>query len=91
MDVDPESATVVLEDGSKYTGDIVLGADGVSVGEDRSNKSRHSPVLIFLVQHTQNRSRTRNQASWLRKKLVPIYDSSGSDSEKPPNRSFRPV
>ncbi|VUC30777.1 unnamed protein product [Clonostachys rosea] len=30
VDVDPESATVVLEDGSKYTGDIVLGADGVS-------------------------------------------------------------
>ncbi|CAG9982947.1 unnamed protein product [Clonostachys byssicola] len=30
VDVDPGSSTVVLEDGSKYTGDIVLGADGVS-------------------------------------------------------------
>lgn len=28
--VDPETATVILEDGTTYTGDLVLGADGVS-------------------------------------------------------------
>lgn len=30
-DVDPETATVTLEDGSSFSGDLVLGADGVSV------------------------------------------------------------
>jgi 2-polyprenyl-6-methoxyphenol hydroxylase-like FAD-dependent oxidoreductase len=30
-DVDPDTATVTLEDGSSFSGDVVLGADGVSV------------------------------------------------------------
>ena len=30
-DVDPLSGTVTLEDGSSFSGDLVLGADGVSV------------------------------------------------------------
>jgi 2-polyprenyl-6-methoxyphenol hydroxylase-like FAD-dependent oxidoreductase len=29
--VDPDTATVTLEDGSSFSGDLVLGADGVSV------------------------------------------------------------
>ena len=37
--VDPNTATVTLEDGSSFSGDLVLGADGVSV----------SPAFITLL------------------------------------------
>jgi 2-polyprenyl-6-methoxyphenol hydroxylase-like FAD-dependent oxidoreductase len=30
-DVDTSSATITLSDGQKFTGDLVIGADGVSV------------------------------------------------------------
>lgn len=43
-DVDPDTATVTLEDGSCVSGDLVLGADGVSV---RSTKS----TTICKVKH----------------------------------------
>ena len=29
--VDPDTATVILEDGRRFSGDIVIGADGISV------------------------------------------------------------
>ncbi|KAK7225345.1 hypothetical protein V2G26_013348 [Clonostachys chloroleuca] len=56
MDVDPESATVVLEDGSKYTGDIVLGADGVSsntrkivVGPEIKPRGSGKSLFRFMI------------------------------------------
>lgn len=29
--VDPDAATITLENGSSYSGDLILGADGISV------------------------------------------------------------
>jgi 2-polyprenyl-6-methoxyphenol hydroxylase-like FAD-dependent oxidoreductase len=34
VDVDPATATVKFEDGTSISGDLVLGADGVSVSSD---------------------------------------------------------
>jgi 2-polyprenyl-6-methoxyphenol hydroxylase-like FAD-dependent oxidoreductase len=37
IDCDPSTASITLENGEKITGDLVIGADGVSVGYKRSN------------------------------------------------------
>ena len=36
IDVDPSTATVKFEDGTSVSGDLVLGADGVSVSQLKS-------------------------------------------------------
>ena len=36
VDVDPDTATVKFEDGTSVSGDLVLGADGVSVSTNYS-------------------------------------------------------
>lgn len=38
-DVDPNTATVTLQDGSSFSGDLVLGADGVSVRGPLAHRS----------------------------------------------------
>src|SRR5689334_5468244 len=40
VDVDTSTATVILEDGSKFSGDLVIGADGVSVNTPPPISSR---------------------------------------------------
>ncbi|CAK7219736.1 hypothetical protein SBRCBS47491_003951 [Sporothrix bragantina] len=54
--VDPETATVTLEDGTTYTGDLILGADGVSsvtrkciVGEDIKPFGSGKSAFRFLI------------------------------------------
>lgn len=42
--VDPETATVTLEDGSSFSGDLVLGADGVSVRTCPASPRAHCRV-----------------------------------------------
>jgi 2-polyprenyl-6-methoxyphenol hydroxylase-like FAD-dependent oxidoreductase len=56
-DVDPDTATVTLEDGSSFSGDVVLGADGVSVMNTLSHHSSRQGADNLAVGHPQNRCR----------------------------------
>ncbi len=52
VDVDPETATVVLEDGSRITGDVVVGADGIHVScesfvQQEVFNSEYSPNYVL--------------------------------------------
>ncbi|KAI5460930.1 hypothetical protein BGZ63DRAFT_357761 [Mariannaea sp. PMI_226] len=54
--VDPETATIILEDGTTVTGDLILGADGVSsvtrkavVGDDIKPFSSGKSAFRFMV------------------------------------------
>lgn len=49
-DVDPVAGTVTLEDGSSFSGDLVLGADGVSVRNTQLTK--HWKIHILTRIHS---------------------------------------
>lgn len=49
VDVDCATATITLEDGTAFSGDLVLGADGVSVSEERKLLST---VFFLIVTHS---------------------------------------
>ncbi|CAI4214082.1 unnamed protein product [Parascedosporium putredinis] len=58
VDVDVETATITLADGTKVTGDVVLGADGVSsatrkaiVGESHKPFGSGKSAFRFLIPH----------------------------------------
>jgi hypothetical protein len=74
--VDPNTATVTLEDGSSFSGDLVLGADGVSVSLTSItvlvNLGTNSLLSVY---HTQHRCRTRDQTFWFGQERVSIPGS----------------
>lgn len=41
VDIEPETATVVLENGSRISGDVVIGADGLHVSCESSVSKRY--------------------------------------------------
>lgn len=43
--IDPETATITLNDGTTFAGDLVLGADGVSVSRGLATLPLFYPVL----------------------------------------------
>jgi hypothetical protein len=74
--VDPNTATVTLEDGSSFSGDLVLGADGVSVSLTSMTLLLNSSTNSLLsVHHTQHRCRTGDQTFRFGQERVPILDS----------------
>lgn len=53
VDINVSSATITLESGATFSGDLVIGADGVSVSY--THISTHSPALIDFFSRSQGK------------------------------------
>jgi len=71
IDIDPQKGTVTLKDGKVYTGDLVLGADGVGVSIS-VHLSKHRADHVLVSSTKKGPWRRENQALQLRKERFQI-------------------
>ncbi|SPO01434.1 related to salicylate 1-monooxygenase [Cephalotrichum gorgonifer] len=79
-EVDPENATITLESGAKYSGDLIIGADGISsvtrkvvTGDDIRPFSSGKSAFRFLVPHEQIRANLETEHLAAREGYVTIW------------------